>query len=127
MRDERSERARDEQVLGVQHATDVVDRLVVDGQPRVAGLLDDAHGVLDRRGVRQRRHVGARHHDLARDLLGEVGDRLEQRLLGLLALGLLVGLDDRYSAPVAHADAARSPLATCTSHAHGAPSTRATG
>jgi len=100
-----------EQVFRVQDATYVVHGVTVDGQPRVAGVRDDLDCLGTRRCVGQRRHVGPGDHHLTNDLLGEVGDRLEQRLLGLLTLRVVIGV---VSAPLrGHGPRRERPLSAC--------------
>ena len=95
---------RGKQVLRVQHASDVVEGLVIDRQTRVARLLDQLDRLGGGRRVRQTGHVGARHHDLTNDLLGEVRDRLEQRpprrrLVSGSSESVVFGLDTRPRSP----------------------------
>ena len=52
------------EVLRVQDADDVVDRVAVDGQPRVRALRDDADDLVERRVDVERGDLAPRHHQL---------------------------------------------------------------
>src|SRR5512133_2585433 len=52
------------EILGVQHADDVVDRVTVDGQPRVGTLGDEANHVIERSSYVDGGDLRARHHQL---------------------------------------------------------------
>ena len=52
------------EVLRVQDADDVVDRVAIDRQPRVGALRDDADDLVQRRVDVERRDLASRHHQL---------------------------------------------------------------
>ena len=105
-----------QQVLGVEHADDVVDVLLVDRDARVA-LAHDGLDDLAQRGVDlERDHVHARDHDLVGALLAELEHAADHLLLlGLDGALLGAALDedaqllagDGLVGHVAHAEQAR--------------------
>ena len=75
---------RVDEVLQEHEADDVVGRLVVRGEPRLARRDRDADRLVDRRVGVDRDHVGPRHHHLAHDRVAELEDRVDElALLGL--------------------------------------------
>jgi len=53
-----------DEILGMQHPDDIVDRAAVDGQPRERALRDDADRFRKRRGDVERRNPSPRDHEL---------------------------------------------------------------
>ena len=82
-----------DEILQVQDADDVVGVVVDDRDARDALLEEDRHRVARGGGRVDRDHVGARHHDLAHEGVGELEDRVDELavvLLDELVLGRLV-------------------------------------
>ena len=77
-----------EQVLGVDHARDVVDAGVKDRDARVAAFDDAVEHVAHGRLVRGGDDVDARHHDLAHGLLAELDDAGDHLAFALLQVGV---------------------------------------
>ena len=75
-----------QQVLGVEDADDVVDRLLVDRDARVARDDDRVDDLVERRVLGECRDVDARHHHLVHALLAQLEHRADHLLL--------FGLDD---------------------------------
>ena len=63
-----------QQVLGVEHADDLVDRLLVDRDPAVALADEGVDGIVDGCGDRESRHLRARNHDLMDAALAQLDD-----------------------------------------------------
>ena len=64
-----------EQILHIDHADDLIERALVDRQPRMAVVLDLLEHLRGRRVHLERDDVGARDHDLAHVLLAKLEDR----------------------------------------------------
>ena len=95
-----------QQVLGVEDADDVVDRLLVDRDARVAVADDHVDDLLERRILGERRDVDARDHHLVDALLAQLEHRADHLLL--------LGLDDALLAAALDEDhqlLGRDPLA----------------
>ena len=86
----RSMREDAEQVLGVEHADDVIDGVGVDGNARLAALDDDLHGVVEGGVGLDGDHVDARHHDLADGGVGELEDVVDHLALVFFEHALLL-------------------------------------
>ena len=76
-------RSRDprHQIADVDHAARVVERLVIDRQPRMLGLAEHAHQLIDGDRVVDGDDVGARHHDVLDRELAEAQDAPEHAAL----------------------------------------------
>ncbi len=99
-----------QQVLGVEDADDLVDRVLVDRDPAVALLDDDVDRLLHRGGRGERDHRDARDHDLVDALVAELDDRVDHLLLlGLEDALLAAALDEDRQLFGAHHVAAWSP------------------
>ena len=79
-----------QQVLDADDAEDVVEVLLVDGEPRVLLIAEERAQLRDGRVRLDRDHVGARRHDLARERVAEIDDRLQQAPLVPLDQPLLL-------------------------------------
>ncbi len=84
-----------ENVLGMDHADDVVERLGIDRIARALGLRDFVRGLLDRQLALQPDHLGARRHDLLGGLLAELEDALEESCVFLAERPSLLALLDQ--------------------------------
>ncbi len=85
-----------QEVLGVEDADDLVDRLLVDRDPRVALLDDEVDRLLERRVRPDPGDRDARDHDLVDAPLAELDDRVDHLLLlGLEDALLAAALDDQ--------------------------------
>ena len=81
-----------EQVLGVHHADDLVDRLVEYRVAGEAGLLHHLERVVERRRGWESDDLGTGRHHLARILLGELQGSADQSRVGRLQCTLLLAL-----------------------------------
>ncbi len=85
-----------QEILGVEDADDLVDRLLVDRDPAMALLDDLVDRFLERRRCGQARDRDPRHHDLVEAALPELDDRVDHLLLLRLENALLAApLDDQ--------------------------------
>ena len=69
------------EVADVDHAARVVERLVIDGQPRVLGLAEHLHQLVHRDAFVHRDDVGARHHHVLDQELAEMQDAAKHAAL----------------------------------------------
>ena len=70
-----------DQVADVHHADRIVERVVVDDEPRMAGALEHLHQFAERDVLLHRDDVGARHHDVVDPALAQRQDVLEHGAL----------------------------------------------
>ena len=73
----RARRHERHQVADVDHADGVVEHLVIDHQPRMAGAGEHLHELAERDLLLDRDDVGARHHDVHHPPLAQAEDVLQ--------------------------------------------------
>ena len=88
---------RAEQVAHVEHPDDVVERLAIDGVPRVRRVEDDSERLLGRQVNRDHGDVGFRDHHVGDVLIAEDEDLVDHLPLVLLDLPLLRRAGDEHA------------------------------